>query len=147
MLNPSWSFRKWIWSISLLVHFTPPPWPLSSLNHFPFQNIPRWHSGKESVSQCRRCRFKAWVRKIPQRRKCQPAPLFWPGKFHGKRSLVGYSPWDCKESDKPEHTHTPSFLLWSAMTVSSSLFNPGPFSCCQQNVLFRNLIWSHKPQV
>ena len=22
-----------------------------------------------------------------------------PGKFHGQRSLLGYSPWGCKESD------------------------------------------------
>jgi len=29
----------------------------------------------------------------------QPTPVFLPGKFHGQRSLVGYSPWDCKESD------------------------------------------------
>ena len=32
-----------------------------------------------------------------------------PGKFHGQRSLAGYSPWDCKESDtteRTEHTHT-----------------------------------------
>ena len=33
------------------------------------------------------------VRNSPQRRKWQPAPLFLPGKFHGQRSLVGYSPW------------------------------------------------------
>ena len=38
-------------------------------------------------------------------------PSFWwlPGKFHGQRSLVGYSPWKCKESDTTEwltHTHT-----------------------------------------
>ena len=26
--------------------------------------------------------------------------LAW--KFHGQRSLVGYSPWSCKESDMPE---------------------------------------------
>ena len=26
-------------------------------------------------------------------------PVFLPGKFHGQRSLVGYSPWDPKESD------------------------------------------------
>ena len=26
-----------------------------------------------------------------------------PGKSHGQRSLVGYSPWGCKESDMPEH--------------------------------------------
>ena len=33
-------------------------------------------------------------------------PLFLPGKFHGQRSLVGYSPGGCKESDAAEHTHT-----------------------------------------
>ena len=25
------------------------------------------------------------------------------GKSHGQRSLAGYSPWDCKESDMTEH--------------------------------------------
>ena len=25
--------------------------------------------------------------------------VFLPREFHGQRSLVGYSPWDCKESD------------------------------------------------
>ena len=29
-------------------------------------------------------------------------PLFLPGEFHGKRNLVGYSPWGCKESDMTE---------------------------------------------
>ena len=26
-------------------------------------------------------------------------PVFLPGKFHGQRSLTGYSPWGHKESD------------------------------------------------
>ena len=43
--------------------------------------------------------FSPWVEKIPWRRKWQPTPLFLPGKSHGQRSLVGYSPWGCKESD------------------------------------------------
>jgi len=30
--------------------------------------------------------------KIPWRRKWQPTPIFLPGKFHGRRSLAGYSP-------------------------------------------------------
>ena len=38
-------------------------------------------------------------------RKWQPTPVFLPGKFHGQRSLVGYSPWGHKELDKTEHTH------------------------------------------
>ena len=29
----------------------------------------------------------------------QPTPVFMPGKSHGPRSLVGYSPWGWKESD------------------------------------------------
>ena len=37
--------------------------------------------------------------KIPWRRKWQPTPVFLPGKSHGQRSLVGYSPWHRKESD------------------------------------------------
>ena len=32
----------------------------------------------------------------------------YPGKFHGQRSLASHSPWDCKESDKTEYTHTPT---------------------------------------
>ena len=27
------------------------------------------------------------------RRKWQPTPVLLPGKYHGQRSLVGYSPW------------------------------------------------------
>ena len=29
-------------------------------------------------------------------------PIFLPEKFHGLRSLVGYSPWGCKELDMTE---------------------------------------------
>ena len=29
-------------------------------------------------------------------KKWQPTPVFLPGKSHGQRSLVGYSPWGCK---------------------------------------------------
>ena len=29
-------------------------------------------------------------------------PVFLPVKSHGQRSLAGYSPWDCKESDTTE---------------------------------------------
>ena len=31
-----------------------------------------------------------------------PIPVFLPGEFHEQRSLAGYSPWGCKESDTPE---------------------------------------------
>ena len=54
----------------------------------------------------RRCLFNPWVRKIPWRRKWQPTPVLLPGKFHGQRSLVGYSPWNRKESDTTERLHS-----------------------------------------
>ena len=38
-------------------------------------------------------------------RKWQPTPVLLPGKFHGQRSLLGYSPWDHKESDTAEQLH------------------------------------------
>ena len=31
-----------------------------------------------------------------------PTPVFLPGESHGQRSLIGYSPWGCKESDTSE---------------------------------------------
>ena len=37
-----------------------------------------------------------WIRKTLWRRKCQPTPVFLPGKSHGQRSLEGYSPQDHK---------------------------------------------------
>ena len=46
-----------------------------------------------------------WVGKILWRRKWQPTPVLLPGKFHEQRSLVGYSPLGCKESDTTERLH------------------------------------------
>ena len=34
-------------------------------------------------------RFDPWVRKIPWRMEWLPTPVFFPGKFHGQRTLVG----------------------------------------------------------
>ena len=47
--------------------------------------------------------FNPWVGKIPWRKAWQPTPVFLPGESHGQRSLVGYSPRDCKESDTTKH--------------------------------------------
>ena len=47
-----------------------------------------------------------WVRSLgwedPWRRKELPTRVFLPGEFHGRRSLVGYSPWGHKELDTTE---------------------------------------------
>ena len=42
---------------------------------------------------CRRPGFDPWTGKFFWRKEWQPTPVFLPGKFHGQRSLVGYSLW------------------------------------------------------
>ena len=64
-------------------------------------SFPGGGSGKEPTCQCRRrkkCEFHPWVGKKPWRRAGYPIPLSLPGALHRQRSLVGYSPWGCKES-------------------------------------------------
>ena len=56
--------------------------------------LPKWLSGKESACQCRRhrrCEFDTWMGKSHWKREWQHTPVFLPGKFHGERSLAGYS--------------------------------------------------------
>ena len=55
--------------------------------------------------QWRKPRFNPWDGKIPWRRKWKPTPVHLPGKSHGWRSLVGYSPWGHKELDMTEQIH------------------------------------------
>ena len=44
---------------------------------------------------------ETWVRSLgwedPLEKKWQPTQVLLPGKSHGWRILVDYSPWDCKE--------------------------------------------------
>ena len=78
---------------------------------FPHQsNSSMQHSGKESACQCRRCKshkFDTRIKNIPWSRKLQRPPVLLPAKFHGQRSLVGYSLWSGKESymTEPMRTH------------------------------------------
>ena len=47
-------------------------------------------------------------------------PVFLPGKFHGQRSLVGYSPWGPKELDMTElltHMHGSVYKIYLTMKV------------------------------
>ena len=62
---------------------------------------------------------KTWVGKIPWRRKWQSTPVLLPGKSHGQRSLVGYSPWGSKESDTTERLHFHGVRKCSAAAAKS----------------------------
>ena len=60
-------------------------------------NFPGGSDGKAVCLQCGRPGFNPWVGKISWRRKWQPSSVLLPGKSHGRRNLVGYSPWGHKE--------------------------------------------------
>ena len=60
-----------------------------------------------SAGDMMRPRFYPWVGKIPWRKEWLPTPWFLPWEFHGQRSLVGYTPWGCKESDMTERLTVP----------------------------------------
>ena len=68
-------------------------------NYYWSKGLPKWCSGKESACQYGRPKLEPWFGKIFWSRKWQPIPVFLPEKFNGQRSLMGYSPWGCKESD------------------------------------------------
>ena len=52
---------------------------------------------------------ETWVRSLgqedPLEKEMAPTPVLLPGKSHGRRSVVGYSPWGCKESDTTDQLH------------------------------------------
>ena len=87
--------------------------------------------------QCRRPGFDPWVGKIPWRRKWQPTPVLWPGKFHGWRSLEGYCPWGCKELDTTEQLH----IHFSLSCIGEG--NGNPLQCsCLENPRDRGAWWA-----
>ena len=89
--------------------------------HHGVLGFPRWNSGKEPASQCRRCkrwRFDPCVGKIPWRRKSQPTLVFLPGKAYGQRSLAGYSPWHWKSSDTEQPSSNSRSPLNRRMMIS-----------------------------
>ena len=77
---------------------------LTLLPTVPASQVAQWQRIRLPVQELQETWFSPWVRKIPWRRKWQPTPVFLPGQFHGQRSLVGYCPWDHKESDRTKAT-------------------------------------------
>ena len=58
--------------------------------------------------------------KSPWRRKWQPTPVFLPGKSHGQRNMVGYSPWGHKESDTIEWLNFHILHYFNSLIVTLS---------------------------
>ena len=71
-----------------------------------------WHL--HLISECRR-------------RQWHPTPVLLPGKSHGWRSLVGCSPWGCKELDTTERLH----FHFSLSCIGEGNGNPLQCSCLE----------------
>ena len=83
------------WNLEPLEHTNPPKAPILQ------------RSGKEPTGQYRKHEgsgFNPWIRKNPLEEGIATQSVFLPGESHGQRSLVGYSPWGCKELDPAEAT-------------------------------------------
>ena len=62
-----------------------------------------------------------------RRRQWHPTPVLLPGKSHGWRSLVGWSPWGHKESDTTERLH----FHFSLSCIGEGNGNPLQCSCLE----------------
>src|SRR5574341_982028 len=62
-----------------------------------------------------------------RRRQWQPTPVLLPGKSHGRRSLVGCSPWGRKELDMTEQLH----FHFSLSCIGEGNGNPLQCSCLE----------------
>ena len=75
---------------------------------------------------------QVWIRAPPLaylfwRRQQQPTPVLLPGKSHGRRSLVGCSPWGRKQSDMTERLH----FHFSLSCIGEGNGNPLQCSCLE----------------
>ena len=68
------------------------------------------------------------ISKMPWRRKQQPRSVFLTGEPQGQRSLVGYSPHGCKESDRTQRLNNKGKETHLAGVICN-LFSGCP-GCC-----------------
>ena len=69
--------------------------------------------------------YLLWL--VLQRRQWHPTPVLLPGKSHGRRSLVGCSPWGYYESGTTERLH----FHFSLSCIGEGNGNPLQCSCLE----------------
>ena len=110
-------FCKWVYNFEVFILY------FSDV----FLNMPLWLRGSKNIDyyptslvaqtvKHLSTMWETWVQslgqEVPWRRKWQSTPVLLPGKSHGQRSLVGYSPWGCKESDTTEWSSLHPVLMF-----------------------------------
>ena len=80
-------------------------WFSTTLHLYVLFRLPWRLIGRETPAVPEMQQPQVWsLGRIPWRRRWHPTPVFLPGKFHGQRSLAGYSPWGHKEWGTTEAT-------------------------------------------
>ena len=82
------------------------------------------------ITLCQSVVFKKlnlWLSHQYQRRQWHPTPVLLPGKSHGRRSLVGCSPWGREESDTTAQLH----FHFSLSCIGEGNGNPLQCSCLE----------------
>ena len=79
---------------------------------------------------------ETWVRSLGQEdaleKEMQPTPVFLPGKSHGQRSLVGYSPYGCERVRHDLATKPPPPIKQNLKCYNPNLTN----TCAQGEELY-----------
>ena len=88
-----------------------------------------WHSGKESACLAGDLGLVPGWGYPPWRKECQPTPVFLSGKSHEQKSLMGYSPWDCKRVEhdlvtKQQHSMSCKLLDYKLSRDRNPILNP-----------------------
>ena len=91
---------------------------------------PPFHKLLLNIFDCVQCH-------IIRRRQWHPTPVLLPRKSHGRRSLVGCSPWGGEESDTTERLH----FHFSLSCIGEG--NGNPLQCsCLENPRDRGAWWA-----
>ena len=88
------------------------------------------HSDKQQTERSRDhywLQLKTQALKLAGRRQWHPTPVLLPGQSHGRRSLVGCSPWGREELDTTEQLH----FHFSLSCTGEGNGNPLQCSCLE----------------
>ena len=87
--------------------------------------LPWWFGGKESTCNAGDTGLILGLGRLPGEGNGKPLQYFCPWKSHGQRSLMAYSPWDCKRGGHDLATKQRCRAHWILTLVL------GGRSCCQ----------------
>ena len=99
----------------------------------------KWNGGTLTIKDSQKYNMSNYILVVyyHQRRQWHPTPVLLPGKSHGRRSLVGCSPWGHEESGMTDRLH----FHFSLSCIGKGHGNP-PQCSCLENPRNRGAWWA-----